>query len=49
MIIMVLSTSIDYCHPLGYGGSGKEGNGVMVMIEWDREIIHKGRVERRIE
>lgn len=47
MIVMVLSTFIGYCHPLGYGGNGKEGNGVM--IEWEREIIDKGRVERRIE
>lgn len=49
MIIMLLSTLIGYRHPLGYGRSGKEGNGVMVLIEWEREIIDKGRVERRIE
>lgn len=36
---MVLSTLIGYCHPLGSGGSGKEGNGVMV--EWQREVIGK--------
>ena len=48
MIVVFLSTLIGYCHPLGCGGSGKEGNGVMVLVEWEREIIDKGRVERRI-
>lgn len=47
MIVIALHLYWLLSHPLGYGGSGKEGNGVM--IEWEREIIDKGRVERRIE
>ena len=48
MIVVFLSTLIGYCHPLGCGGSGKERNGVIVLVEREREIIDKGRVERRI-
>lgn len=45
MIVVVLSTLIDYCHPSGSGESRMEGNGVVV--EWEWEIIGEARGERR--